>query len=89
MKNSPGQRPSTMQQLGPYMGLGFQLAAAMAVFGGLGWWLDGRWGTTPWLLVVGVFIGAVGGMISIIRTSVRSSRSSRSARTSGDGHAGE
>lgn len=68
-----------MQQLGPYMGLGFQLAAAMVVFGAIGWWLDERWGTTPWLLVVGVLLGAVGGMISIIRTSIRSGRA-----TSGD-----
>jgi F0F1-type ATP synthase assembly protein I len=69
-------KQSTMQQLGPYMGLGFQLAAAMVVFGAIGWWLDERWGTTPWLLVVGVLLGAVGGMISIIRTSIRSARTS-------------
>jgi F0F1-type ATP synthase assembly protein I len=74
MKTTPRPAQSTLQQLGPYMGLGFQLAAAMAVFGAIGWWLDERWKTTPWLLVVGVLLGAVGGMISIIRTSIRSGR---------------
>jgi F0F1-type ATP synthase assembly protein I len=24
---------------------------------GLGYWLDGRWGTQPWLLVVGTVLG--------------------------------
>ena len=68
-KTSP--RQSTMQQLGPYLGIGMQLAAAMTAFGALGWWLDTRLETTPWLLVVGVTLGAVGGMISFIRTAMK------------------
>jgi F0F1-type ATP synthase assembly protein I len=28
-----------------------------ALPGALGWWLDERWGTGPWLLIVGVMIG--------------------------------
>jgi ATP synthase protein I len=68
-KNS---RQSTMQQLGPYMGLGIQLAAAMVAFGALGWWLDTKFATTPWLLIIGIVMGATGGMIHLIRTAVRS-----------------
>ena len=63
-----------MQQLAPYMGLGMQLAAAMVAFGALGWWLDGRFATTPWLLIVGIVLGATGGMIHLIRTAVGSSK---------------
>ncbi|MBK8912481.1 MAG: AtpZ/AtpI family protein [Chlorobi bacterium] len=63
-----------MQQLSPYLGMGFQLAAAMAVFGGVGWWADSKYGTAPWLLVVGVVLGATGGLISMIRTSLRSQK---------------
>jgi len=62
---------STMSQLAPYMGMGLQLAAAMTAFGALGWWLDSRLGTEPWLLLVGVVLGATGGMISVIRTALR------------------
>ncbi|MCE7934236.1 MAG: AtpZ/AtpI family protein [Chlorobi bacterium CHB2] len=65
---------STMQQLSPDLGMGFQLAAAMAVFGGVGWWADSKYGTAPWLLVVGVVLGATGGLISMIRTSLRSQK---------------
>jgi F0F1-type ATP synthase assembly protein I len=67
---------STMAQLAPYMGMGLQIAAAMTVFGGLGWWLDTRFNTTPWLLVVGVILGATGGMISAIRTALRGEKKS-------------
>jgi F0F1-type ATP synthase assembly protein I len=67
-------RYSTMQELGPYMGMGFQLAAAMVAFGALGWWLDGQFGSKPWLMVVGLFVGATGGMINIIRTALRSNK---------------
>lgn len=63
-----------MQQLGPYMTMGITLAASMCAFGALGWWLDGRFGTTPWLLAAGAIIGATGGMISVIRTAVASGR---------------
>lgn len=69
-----GPRRSTMEQLAPYMGLGIQLAVAMCVFGAIGWWLDRRFGTAPWLLVAGTLLGAVGGMISMIRTSLKKSR---------------
>lgn len=54
--------------------MGFQLAAAMAAFGAAGWWADSEFGTAPWLLVVGVVLGATGGLISMIRTSLRSQK---------------
>lgn len=53
--------------MGRYAGLGAQFVAAIAVVGALGWWLDGKLGTSPWLLIAGVFVGAVGGFIAMIR----------------------
>lgn len=64
-------RQSTMAQLAPLMGMGVQLAAAMVLFGGLGWWLDTVFATRPWLLAAGCLLGAAGGMISLIRTSLK------------------
>ena len=43
------------------LGIGLELSA---VIGGLAWgghWLDGKLGTDPWLLMVGVIIGTLGG----------------------------
>lgn len=33
----------------------------------VGRWLDGKFGTTPWLLVLGAFVGAFAGFYSMYR----------------------
>ncbi|MEX0653185.1 MAG: AtpZ/AtpI family protein [Phycisphaeraceae bacterium] len=35
----------------------------------LGWWLDGQWGTRPWLTLAGVAMGIGGGMYNLWRVS--------------------
>jgi len=48
-------------------GLGVQFAATLVVFGLIGYGID-RWlGTFPFLFLVGILLGAVGAMISIVR----------------------
>ena len=52
---------------------GAAISLFAAVVGGLivGWLLD-RWlGTSPWLLVVGLILGAAGGFYEFIRTTSR------------------
>ena len=56
---------------------GLAYAAAFSLFAAvvsgllLGWLLD-RWlGTRPWLLVVGVILGAVAGFFELIRTAAK------------------
>jgi F0F1-type ATP synthase assembly protein I len=50
-----------------FLHLGTQLAITLVlgVFGGR--WLDGRWGTGPWLTVVGALAGIAVGMAVLIR----------------------
>ncbi len=62
---------TALSQLAPYMELGVQLAGAMVIFGGIGWWLDGKLGTKPWLLALGCVLGATGGMIHLIRMALK------------------
>ncbi len=52
---------------GRYTGLGLQLVAALALFGVVGWWLDGRLGTAPWLFILGLLFGAALGFYSLLR----------------------
>lgn len=54
-------------QLYQFAGLGLQFAVTILVFGALGYWLDTRLGTRPWLMIVGVFAGFAGGLLSLIR----------------------
>jgi F0F1-type ATP synthase assembly protein I len=50
-----------------FVGVGVELVAPLVigVFGGR--WLDRRFGTEPWLLLVLAVLGAVAGMINLIR----------------------
>ncbi len=52
---------------GLYGAVGFQLAAT--VVGGLllGGWLDKKFGTLPWLTIIGLVIGATGGFYNLVR----------------------
>ncbi len=50
-----------------YAGAGIQFAGTFLVLGAIGWWLDGKLGTDPWLLLAGIFLGATGGFISLVK----------------------
>lgn len=58
---------STASDFGRYAGLGLQFVITLVLFGALGWWLDGLWSTTPWLLVTGVFLGATVAFVAIVK----------------------
>lgn len=50
-----------------FAGVGLQLGFTLALFAWLGTWLDRRLGTSPWLLILLVFVGAAAGFYSIYR----------------------
>ncbi|MFZ5876841.1 MAG: AtpZ/AtpI family protein [Nitrospirota bacterium] len=47
--------------------VGVELVAATVVGIGLGYGLDQWLGTGPWLMIVGVFLGAAAGVLGILR----------------------
>jgi F0F1-type ATP synthase assembly protein I len=47
--------------------VGFEFAVAIGVFGWIGWLLDNRWHTLPWLTVVGLAIGLIVGFWILFR----------------------
>jgi F0F1-type ATP synthase assembly protein I len=60
------QIPSAAQ----HAGVGVQFAGAIVIFAFAGWWLDGRLGSEPWFLLLGVFVGAGAGFYSMYRQMV-------------------
>ncbi len=52
-------------------GLGFEFLAALAVPGGVGWWLDKKFGWSPWGLIIGIGLGFAVGLYTIVRASNR------------------
>jgi len=57
-----------------YSGVGLEMAGAIAGLALVGYWVDGRFGTGPWGIVVGVFIGLVGGLYNLVRESLAAVR---------------
>ena len=64
--SGPGS-PGGSNDYGRYATLGLQFALTIVALCGLGWWLDTRWGSTPWCLVVGAILGFVAGFVNLVR----------------------
>ncbi|MCQ2410587.1 MAG: AtpZ/AtpI family protein [Elusimicrobiaceae bacterium] len=67
--------------------LGLEFALAEILGGALGWWLDNKWGTSPWCFLAGVAGGFALGMYMIIRGAQELERQSTPSQTKGkNGH---
>ncbi|MGH7550984.1 MAG: AtpZ/AtpI family protein [Gemmatimonadota bacterium] len=64
---TPSERQRVFRELGRYTGFGLAWALSVLFFLAIGYWLDQRLGTLPWLTIVGAFVGATGGFISLVR----------------------
>ena len=62
-----GKLADAYRKAGPYLNLGWTFVAAVGLGCLLGWWLDKKLGTTPWLLVAGSTLGLVAGFVSFFR----------------------
>ncbi len=51
----------------------------------VGWWLDGRFGLKPWLLIVGALLGAGAGLFSFVRSMLALSKRDGQDRPDTDG----
>jgi F0F1-type ATP synthase assembly protein I len=50
-----------------FAGMGLQLAIAILLFLFVGRWVDGRFGTAPLFMIIGVFVGAGGSTYAMYR----------------------
>ena len=73
LPESPSAVPPQLEALRGYgknaamLGHGLTLAATLGLFAYGGLWLDARFGTRPWLLLVCVACGLAGGILHLIR----------------------
>jgi len=58
--------PGPMRAVGLVSGLGFMLAVMTVLGAWLGHYLDGRWGTTPWLTLAGTLVGMGAGFLDVV-----------------------
>lgn len=66
-----------VRALGRTTGFGLTWALSVLFFLLIGHWLDGRLGTLPWLTILGAFVGAAGGFLSLYKGLIAQSRSER------------
>jgi ATP synthase protein I len=66
LKNTSG----IIKEVGPYMGMGFQLAATVAVMVFIGIWLDKRTGNDPLFTLIFAFLGVGIGLYNFIKTVI-------------------
>lgn len=52
---------------GVYGAVGIQLAISVVAGLFLGHYLDEKWGTNPWLTLLGLILGFIGGLYNLIR----------------------
>ena len=58
----------TYRKLSPYFNIGYVFAASVALLTFLGYYLDQRWGTNPWLTLIGAILGIFTGFYNFFRT---------------------
>lgn len=59
------------KEIGPYIGLGLQLAVTVTVMVFIGIWLDRQFETKPILTIVFAFLGVVTGMYTFIKSVLK------------------
>ena len=57
-----------------YAALGIEVAGIVAGTALLGWWLDGKFDTGPWLLLTLVLLGGAAAMLQLFRVAQRLGR---------------
>ena len=53
-----------------HAGVGLELAGAVGGLALVGYWIDNWYGTSPWGILGGVFIGFVGGFYNLVKESL-------------------
>ena len=71
MATPPTKKPlsDTVRTIGALSTVGFSFVLAIVLGAWLGWVLDKRLGTTPWLFFLGFAMGLAAGVLNVYRTS--------------------
>jgi F0F1-type ATP synthase assembly protein I len=67
MRQSSSQNQSPMSIAAHWVSVTSTISLEMALPGAFGYWLDGQWGTKPWLVIIGVVLGFVTGMLHLLQ----------------------
>jgi ATP synthase protein I len=77
MKTNPDKLKNVnkiYQEVGPYLGLGMQLAITVTVMVFIGIWLDEKFDLSPVLTIVFAMLGVFAGMYNFIKSVIKSGK---------------
>jgi F0F1-type ATP synthase assembly protein I len=60
-----------VQRAGPAATASYTLIGGILLLGGLGYWADLTWGTSPWWLLTGLVLGIAAGFYAIVKSTLR------------------
>jgi ATP synthase protein I len=60
-----------VQRAGPAATASYTLIGGILLLGGLGYWADQSWGTSPWGLLTGLLLGIAAGFYAIVKSTLR------------------
>ncbi len=63
--------PESLRKVGPYLNIGGVFLGCMVLGVALGWWLDQKLGTKPWMLLSGSLLGMVSGFYHFFKVVLR------------------
>ena len=70
-KDDEGEPKDLINEYGPYLGLGLQLAVTVAAMVFLGIWLDDKFGTSPIFTIICSFLGVSAALYNFIKTVLK------------------
>ena len=59
-----------LRSAGPLLNLGLTMALGIGLLAWVGYALDERWGTDPWLTLTGAILGVIVGFVNLFRTAL-------------------
>ena len=63
-----------------FSGIGVEVAAAVAGFALIGYWIDSHYGSSPKGVLIGALLGIVGGGYNLIRQSLAATREAQAGK---------
>ena len=63
-----------MRKAGPVWSIPFLIPIATAIGGFMGWWLDSKFGTKPWLVIIFTLLGLASGLYESAKILIQATR---------------
>ena len=76
MRQSSSHNQSPMSIAARWVSIASTISLEMALPAAFGYWLDGQWGTKPWLVIIGAILGFITGMLHLLEVAKKESQKS-------------